>query len=68
MRPPVSTINQQLMQTRNFKKLEKQLETLNNRTKIVKERSKKMSFVSLDLQWSRELYSYRGKKTMLFQW
>ena len=42
------------MQTRNIKKIEKQVEILTNRTNIVKERSKKMKFVSLDLKWSFE--------------
>jgi len=42
------------METLNYKKKEKQVETLTNRTKIVKERSNKMSFVSLDLKWSLE--------------
>jgi len=42
------------METRNYKKILKQVETLTNRTNIVKERSKKMSFVSLDLKWIHE--------------
>ena len=51
---PPPSVNQQLMQTRNIKKIEKQLVILTNRTNIVKERSKKMKFVSLDLKWSFE--------------
>lgn len=54
MRPPTTTNNQRLMEFRNFQKIEKQLETLTNRTNVVIERSKKMSFVSLDLKWSYE--------------
>ena len=42
------------METRNNKKILKQVETLTNRTNIVKERSEKMSFISLDLKWSHE--------------
>jgi hypothetical protein len=42
------------MQTRNSKKIEKQLEILTNRINIVNGRSKKMKFVSLDLKWSFE--------------
>ena len=42
------------METRNYKKILKQVETLTNRTNIVKERSKKISFVSLDLKWIHE--------------
>jgi hypothetical protein len=42
------------MEIRNNEKILKQVETLTNRTNIVKERSEKMSFISLDLKWSHE--------------